>query len=528
MVPKDPKTPKLPKSPKDDLNRREFLAPAAAGLAMTLVPRHVLGGPGHVAPSDKIALAYIGCGTQGTRELLRLIAVPEVQITAVCDPVKDGTNYIDWDKTGLRDNVRKALGDPNWGAGVSGIRAGRDMAKEIIETYYAKYRGAEKFKGVASYADFRELLEKENGLDAVKIMTPDHLHATISIAAMKKDKHVMIHKPLSNRVAEVRMVVDSARKTGVATHLLAWRRPLTALREMLLDGSIGTLREVHNWTDRPFWPQALSLPTDTPPVPAGFDWDLWLGPSLERPYHPSYTHAVFRGWYEFGGGSIADMGNYSLWPIFMALDLPVPYSVEAQCSSSCEINDQVSTIKMNDFAFPYANRLCFKFAAHGPWPELKLYWYDGGMRPFTPDELLADGKPIPATGSLFIGDKGVILNNEIVPAKKMQQYRAAKGLPEPQSGRGGRGGGGGGAESEWIAAVKGGPASAGNFLNAANCSETIALAGAAIRYSRSIFNEDHCAPALLWDKDKMSFTNAAEANANLTREYRDGWKVTSA
>ena len=516
--------------PKDEIKRRECLAPAAAGLALTLVPRHVLGGPGYVAPSDKITLAYIGCGTQGTREMLRLIATPEVQITAVCDPVKDGTNYVDWDKNGIRDSIRKTLENPNWGAGVTGIRAGRDMAKEIIETYYGKKRASEDFKGLASYADFRELLEKEKDLDSVKIMTPDHLHATISIAAMKKKKHVLMHKPLANRVAEVRMVVDSARRTGVATHLLAWRAPLTAVRQMILDGAIGNIKEVHNWTDRPFWPHQLALPTDRPAVPANFDWDLWLGPEQPRPYHPSYTHAVFRGWYDFGGGSIADMGNYSLWPIFMALDLPVPYSVEAQCSSSCEINDQVSGVKVNDFAFPYANRVCFKFAAHGQWPAMKLYWYDGGMRPFTPDELSEEGKSIPATGSLFIGDKGVILNNELIPAKRMTEYRAAKGIPEPQGGRGGRGGraGGGGGDTEWVTAFKGGPASAGNFLNAANCSESIALAGAAIRYSRKIFGENHCAPALQWDKEAMKFTNASEANQFLEREYRDGWKLVSA
>ena len=243
-------------TPKGDISRREFLAPAAAGLALTLVPRHVLGGPGYVAPSDKITLAYIGCGTQGTREMLRLIATPGVQITAVCDPVKNGTNYIDWDKTGIRDSVRKVLENPDWGAGVDGIRGGRDMAKEIIETYYAKKRASESFKGVASYADFRELLEKEKDLDSVKIMTPDHLHATISIAAMKKGKHVLVHKPLANRVAEIRMVVETARKTGVATHLLAWHRPNNTARDMILDGVIGTLREVHNWTDRPYWPQA--------------------------------------------------------------------------------------------------------------------------------------------------------------------------------------------------------------------------------------------------------------------------------
>ncbi len=509
------------------INRRRFSGGAAAGLAFTLAPRHVLGGRGFVAPSDKITLAYIGCGTQGIRELLRLIANPEVQIIAVCDPVKDGTDYVDWSKTGIRDSVRKVLEDPNWGAGVTGIRAGRDMAKEIIETYYAKRRAAEKFRGVAGYADFRELLEKEKDLDAVKIMTPDHLHATIAIAAMRKGKHVVMHKPLANRVSEVKLVVETARRTGVATHLLAWRGPITAVRDMILDGAIGTLREVHNWTDRPFWPQYDSIPTERPPVPAGFEWDLWLGPALYRPYHPHYTHAVFRGWYDFGGGSIADMGNYSLWPIFMALELPVPYSIEAQSSSSVEIKDQVSSVKMNDFAFPYANRVCFKFAAHGRWPALKLYWYDGGMRPFTPEELSEDGRSLPATGTLFVGDKGVILNNELIPAKKMQEYRTAKGLAPPEAGRDRRARGGGG-EAEWLGAVKGGPASAGNFLNAANCSEAIALAGAAIRYSRRVFNENRCAPALLWDSAAMRFTNAPDADPYLTREYRDGWKLTSA
>lgn len=512
--------------PQDEIGRREFLAPATAGLAFTLVPRHVLGGTGYVAPSDKVTLAYIGCGTQGIRELLRLIASPEVEITAVCDPVKDGTNYVDWDKTGIRDSVRKALENPNWGAGVSGIRAGRDMAKEIIETYYAKKRASERFKGVASYADFRELLDKEKDLNSVKIMTPDHLHATISIAAMKQRKHVLVHKPLANRVAEVRMVVDTARKTGVATHLLAWRAPLTAVRQMILDGAIGALKEVHNWIDRPFWPQQLALPTERPPIPPDFDWNLWLGPERDRPYHPNYTHAVFRGWYDFGAGSIADMGNYSMWPIFMALDLPVPFSIEAQSSFSCDINDQVSKIKPNDFAFPYANRVCFKFSAHGQWPALKLYWYDGGMRPFTPDELLEDGKSIPATGTLFVGDKGIILNSELIPAKKMQEYRAGKGLPQPQGGRSARGGGGG--ETEWLAAFKGGPASQGSFLNAANCSEAIALAGAAIRYSRKVFNENRCAPALLWDRESMKFTNITEASQYLRRDYRDGWELTGA
>lgn len=149
------------------------------------------------------------------------------------------------------------------------------------------------------------------------------------------------------------------------------------------------------------------------------------------------------------------------------------------------------------------------------------------MRPFTPDQLLEDGQSIPATGTLFIGDAGVILNGELIPAKNMQDYRTAKGLPQPQATEGRRGGGTG-AVPEWVGAFKGGPATAGNFVNAANCSEAIALAGAAIRYSRRVFNEGHCAPALLWDADAMAFTNAAEANQYLRRDYRDGWKLTSA
>ena len=187
----------------------------------------------------------------------------------------------------------------------------------------------------------------------------------------------------------------------------------------------------------------------------------------------------------------------------------------------------MSTIKLNDFSYPYANRVCFKFAAHGSGQPLKLYWYDGGMRPFTPDELSEEGKSIPATGTLFIGDAGMILNNELIPAKKMQDYRTAKGLRASRRRRRAAVAAASDSRAEWIAAVKGGPASAGNFVNAANCSEAIALAEAAIRYSRKIVPREHCAPALLWNAQAMKFTNASDANQYLRREYRDGWALTN-
>src|SRR5262245_48824826 len=294
------------------MNRRKFLGSAAASTtAFTILPRHALGGPGYVAPSDKITLAYIGVGTQGLREMISLLPNPNVQIVAVCDPNKDSTNYVDWSKNGIRDSIRKVLEKPTWGEGVDGIRGGREVGREIIETYYANQRASESFKGCASYADFRELLEKEKDVNAVKIMTPDHLHATIAIAAMKNGKHVMMHKPLANRLLEARAVVDVARTTKVATHFLPASdgANVRIIKGWIDEGAIGTLREIHNWSNRPVWPQYATIPTDTPPIPEGFDWQLWLGPCLDRPYHPHYTHAVFRGWYEFGGGSLADMGH---------------------------------------------------------------------------------------------------------------------------------------------------------------------------------------------------------------------------
>ena len=165
-------------------------------------------------------------------------------------------------------------------------------------------------------------------------MTPDHLHATISLAAMKKGKHVMVHKPIANRLQEARMVIETARATGVATHFLPWDSNgyMDLVMAWIKDGAIGTLREVHNWTNRPVWPQYATLPADTPPIPPGFDWDLWLGPESYRPYHPNYTHMVFRGWYDFGGGAMADMGT--LQPVDRlqrsGTDWPHPHRADGQ------------------------------------------------------------------------------------------------------------------------------------------------------------------------------------------------------
>ena len=285
-----------------------------------------------------------------------ILANPEVQIVAVCDTEKNGAHYVEWSRKGqLRQVVRQLLENPNWRAGNDNVPGGRDVGKDIVESYYAKQRAADKFKGCATYVDFRELLEKEKDVNAVKIMTPDHTHAWIAIAAMKKGKHVIVHKPLANRVLEARLVIETARQTKVGTHFLPASDggQVRLALEMVKDGVIGKLRELHNWSARPMWPQFPLIPTDTPPIPKDFDWTLWLGPSLDRPYHPNYTHTNFRGWYEFGGGSIADMGHYSLWPIFVALGLDSPISVESTPSHDCMVTDGVSITIREQLLVPH-------------------------------------------------------------------------------------------------------------------------------------------------------------------------------
>ena len=501
----------------------------AAASAFALVPRHVLGGPGFTAPSEKITMACIGFGTQAIREIGGILARPEVQIVAMCDVEKDGANYFEWSRNDIRNTIRQLLNNPTWREGVDHVPGGRDVGKEIVETYYAQQRGKIQFKGCATYIDFRELLEKEKDVTAVKVMTPDHTHATISIAALNKGMNVIVHKPLANRLFESRAVIAAARNKKIATHFLPASEGDEQKRalDMVQNGAIGTLREIHNWSMRPMWPQFATLPTDTPPIPAGFDWNLWLGPSLDRPYHPSYTHTNFRGWYEFGGGSIADMGHYSLWPIFQQLELDAPLSVESTPTHVAAVSDHICHRIHNDYSFPTACTIRMRFAAKGVRGPVEIFWYDGGIKPPVPDELLSENKELAEEGMLFVGDKGKILGGfrsedpQLIPESKMRDYRAANHLPEPAARQ--RGAGGrrdrdqSTRESAWVTAFKGGPASYGDFLLAGPISDAFNLASISLRLGGR---------RLLFDSAAAKITNVPEANKLLTREYRPGWEIT--
>jgi hypothetical protein len=497
-----------------------MITSGAAATAFTIVPRHVLGGPGFVAPSEKITLACIGFGTQAIREIGGILARPDVQVVAMCDVEKDGTNYLEWGKNDIRNTIRGLIQNPTWRQGSDHVPGGRDVGKEIVETYYAKQRGKDRFKGCATYADFRELLEKEKDVTAVKVMTPDHTHAAITLAALKKGMNVIVHKPLANRLLEARAVIATARAKKIATHFLPASEGASQKQslEMVNHGAIGTLREIHNWSMRPMWPQYPTLPTDRPPVPAGFDWTLWLGPSLDRPYHPNYTHTNFRGWYEFGGGSIADMGHYSLWPIFQFLNLDSPISVESTPSHVCRISDQLCQRINNDYSFPAACTIRMRFAAKGQRAALDIFWYDGGIKPPAPEELMAENKELAEEGMMFIGDQGKILagfhgdNPQLLPEAKMRTYRtehpAADAAPRSRAAAG--------REAAWTAAFKGGPASYGDFQLAQPICDAVNLASISLRLGGR---------RLLWDSANAKISNLPEANKFLTREYRPGWEI---
>jgi predicted dehydrogenase len=505
-----------------------MLTGGAAATAFTIVPRHVLGGTGFVPPSEKITLACVGFGTQAIREIGGILASPDVQVVAVCDVEKDGVNYLEWGKNGIRDGIRRLIDEPGWREGSKHVPGGRDVGKEIVETYYAKKRGKDHYKGCTTYVDFRELLEKERDLTAVKVMTPDHTHASISIAALKKGMNVIVHKPLANRLLEARAVIEAARSHKLATHFMPASEGAgqKLAIEMIKKGAIGTLREIHNWSMRPMWPQFPTRPNETPPIPAGFDWTLWLGPSLDRAYHPSYTHTNFRGWYEFGGGSIADMGHYSLWPIFQLLELESPISVESTPSHVCTVSDDVCLQIKNDYSFPAACTIRMRFAPKGERAALDIFWYDGGIKPPVPEELMADNQETSEEGMLFVGDKGKILggfrgeNAQLIPEARMKAFRTEHNLPEPaprQRRGGGRQGGDPAARNAaWINAFKGGPRSYGDFLLARPISDAVNLAAISLRLGGR---------RLLWDSAAARITNISEANRFLTREYRQGWEI---
>lgn len=464
-------------SESSSFSRRRFLRQTALATAITLVPRHVLGGVRFVPPSETVNVALVGAGGQGFSNARSLFELPDARIVAVADAASSFS---------LDEFYYKGSG-------------GRDPVKEAAE----KHHGATKPGAQCStYEDFRVMLEKEKGIDAVLCATPDHLHAYVSVTAMRLGKHVYCEKPLTHNLWEARLVAKVARETGVATQMGNIGHSTEGIRqtcEWIWDGAIGTVREAHAWVRATRWNKELTgRPTGSPPVPAGLNWDLWLGPRAVRPYHPAYAPVRWRDFWDFGAGAIGDFGCHDLDSACWALDLRDPISVE--CRPAGYMDAEIT---------PHGEMAYFDFAARGKFGPLRVTWYDGGLRPPRPAGL-PDEDPMPDRGAYFVGDKGVMFcpgltgRPRLLPDSLRDSYRP----PTPTLARSK------GHHRDWIDACKGGPPASSNFEYGARLVELTLLAALSLRTGKR----------LLWDGPNLKATNAPEAGAFIKETYRAGWE----
>ena len=504
------------------MNRRDFLSTSAAVGALTIVPRSVLG-KGFIPPSDKITMIYLGCGYQGFSDLGALMGCPQIEIIGVADPNRQSNDYMAWNANGLRDMQRRYIAEPTWLEGVTGHPGGRDVMKNVIDIYYKKNRPGYTGTCLAE-EDYRELLTKVRDVDTVKITTPDHLHSYIAADCLKRGKHIICQKPVGNKLREAMKVIDLSKEhSNLATYIMAWGSSsgncINQTKAWLDAGAIGNLKEIHNWSDRPFWPQYPEIPTERVPIPRGFNWDLWLGPAQMREFSPKYTHCQFRGWFEFGGGSICDMGIYSMMPVFIGLGLGSATAASSRFSRVYAIDvDQVPRKVVNTWSYPLAGGFRFEL----PYKNGQIFftWHDGGMKPNCPDAY--PGDDLPVDGMMFIGDKGIIVggvngqNPQLVglserdtkrfsaitaPGLANTREEVSEGTPRWLQG--------------WIDRVKGGPVNPGSFDFVRELTETYTLGAVSMmRDGRK----------LLYDPNTRTVTNDEEGNKLLSRDTRRGWE----
>ncbi len=445
------------------LTRRAFLAATTtSALAVGCAPRaprlsraRVI--PRKLSPNEKMNIAGIGVGGMGRGDIMNCRSE---NIVALCD--------VDWERAG--------------------------------ETFH-------NLPDAAKYKDFRVMFdEMGDEIDAVTISTPDHTHAPATYWAMMLGKHVRVQKPLTQTIAEARLMAQTAEETGVVTAMGNQGHAQDGVRnlcEMVWSGAIGQVTEAHSWTNRPVWPQGMTERPRTRPVPDHLDWDLWLGPAPKLEYSSRYMPFNWRGWWDFGCGAIGDMACHIMDPVFWALKLyeAPTYAVEVMQQEG-----------LTQYAFPDSSIIKFEFPARGDMGPVTVYWYDGGLLPERPegipeDEQLGSGD----NGSLFIGSEGHLTtgtyggNSRLLPAARMEDYTMPtpfiERIPEENS------------YMHWINACKTGTEAvspfhyAGPLTEVANMGNVALLAGTRIEF----------------DVASMTITNNKEANQYLTKEYRRGF-----
>ncbi|QNN22618.1 Gfo/Idh/MocA family oxidoreductase [Planctomycetales bacterium ZRK34] len=460
--------------------RRTFIASVGyAGAVLPLVsPRLVRA----VSPSSKLNLASVGCAGKGWEDLISASGQGKLHnVVALCD--------IDHRKSGDQPgNLHPAQAKRPLGIGAA----------------------AEKFPDAARYADFRKLLDNAKDIDAVTVSTPDHMHATIALTAMSLGKHVYCQKPLVQTVHEARVMRKVAAEKKLTTQMgnqfhtsIGYR----CLVKVIQSGAIGKVREAHAWTGSPSWPQGIDRPAGSDPIPEGVHWDLWLGVAHPRPYKKHVYHNFnWRGWKEFGTGALGDMGCHVMDPVTWALDLGQPTTIHADTDEPfAETYPKWSQVHYEFAPTPYT-------ATEG----LKLTWYDAGRKP--PIELARTpkGYKLPGTGSMFIGEKGVLITSHaptaprLYPQEKFQDYSRTtlrdtfkSFAPEDHY-------------RNWTDAIIAGKLAASNFDVAAPLAETVLLGTIAQRLPGQ---------KLSYNSESMRFDGNAKADALLRREYRAGWQI---
>lgn len=462
------------------ISRRTLLGGMAAAAGVMIVPRHVLGGPRYQAPSDRVNVATVGyahgMGTSNTRA-----AAKEANIVALCDVDESEAAQFRLQRTKILDECPNAV----------------------------------------RYKDYRVMLEKQKDIDAVIVATPDHTHAVIAMAAMQLGKHVYVQKPLTHTVSEARALTEAARRYKVVSQMGNQGRSGEGVRlieEWIEDGAIGKVHEVHCWTNRPIWPQGMMRPADTPPVPEGLDWQLWIGPAPMRPYHKAYHPFSWRSWIDFGCGALGDMACHVMDAAYSVLRLGYPSSVVASLAYNVvEVPREDGTVgsKRLDYkdSFPPATVVHYTFPARDKkHPEVKLHWYDGGLLPERPEELEPD-RHLPESGTIFVGEKGKLMcetyseSPRLIPETKMTAYkRPKKTIARIQ----------GSHEKNWLDAIRGKAKCTSPFDYSGPFTETVLLGNVATAFEGQ---------RLLWDGKNLKVTNVPEANELIQHHYREGWTI---
>ena len=451
-------------------SRRDFTKIVSVGSFGTLLLGAASCGvkekkePGPVVwPSDKVNLAFVGVAGKGGNNIKR---IGEQNIVALCD--------VDWG----------------------------ERTKEVFEAN----------PKAGKYKDFREMLDKQKDIDAVVVSTPDHNHGVIAMMAIKAGKHVYCEKPLAHSVFETREITKAAKEQGVQTQMGNQGHSSKEIREVyehIKAGTIGKVTEVHAWCDRPAgggsvsFPHGEARPTGNYKAPKTLDWDLWLGPAKERPFHPAYQPMKWRGYFDFGCGALGDFGCHTLDPAFWALDLGSPESVIASTSNL-----------LPDFeydTYATASIITYKFPERGNQPPVKLMWYDGGILPLHDDRLR--NIQYGSNGAIIIGDKGIIVHGshgaggyKIFPFDEKMEIQTPPELIERSQGH----------HADWLEAIKTGKPASSNFNYGGPLTETVLLGTAA-----SLFRNQE----LKWDGNNMKVTNLEEANSVIKPEFRAGWTL---